>query len=181
MKVNNKINIAIVDDSKADARILQRFLLKISYWKIESHIFYNQDDLLNSISTHFDIIFIDYLLGDIDGIELIKKLKKKQIKSAFILLTGFGNEKIAIETLRVGATDYLNKNDLNTEIVVKTIRHAIERQKDEEKIKFTQNILENVIAKTQTVFIILDIQGFLLDANNVFIDLIQLSDYKLTI
>lgn len=57
----------------------------------------------------FDVCVLDLKMEDMDGIEVLKVLKKMSPDLSVIFLTGHGSEQAAIEGLRFGATDYLMK------------------------------------------------------------------------
>ncbi len=178
----NKVNIIVVDDNPADARLLLRYINRLSNWEINALLLDNRKSFLSEIQGFKpDIAFVDYLLGEVDGIELIKQAKEKRTSTAYVLLTGYGNEKLILDAFRAGAADYLNKNDLNLELVEKTIRHLIYRKFEDEKLKFTQNILSTVIDKTHTAYAVLDLNGFLLKANAVFLEFVNQKEFKLAI
>jgi PAS domain S-box-containing protein len=57
----------------------------------------------------YDCILSDYLMQEMDGLELLKAVRHRSIDTPFIFLTGQGSEKIAAEALRFGADDYFTK------------------------------------------------------------------------
>ena len=64
-----------------------------------------------------DLMLLDYSLPDINGRELIETLNKKQIPlPPFIITTGQGDERIAVDMMKLGAMDYLIKDNLFLEI-----------------------------------------------------------------
>lgn len=76
-----------------------------------------------------DVILLDYLLPDEDGLEFLQKLRENlnNSQSAVIMLTGQGDERIAVRAMKNGAQDYLVKNHLTPEILQSAIHHAVER------------------------------------------------------
>lgn len=79
------------------------------------------------LENNFDIILIDRMLPDIDGIEILKKIKKESINTPVILLTALGSLTDRVTGLYSGADDYITKpfefNELMARIRVQ-IRHA---------------------------------------------------------
>jgi signal transduction histidine kinase len=76
-------------------------------------------------NTHFDCIFLDYLLPDRDGLGLIQELYSMGVKVPTIVLTGQGDEQIAVEIMKAGASDYLSKTRVSPETLAQTLRNAI--------------------------------------------------------
>lgn len=57
----------------------------------------------------FDIILLDFLLIDMDGLEFLNELKRRELDTPVIFLTGQGSEKVAVAAMKLGASDYLTK------------------------------------------------------------------------
>jgi two-component system, sensor histidine kinase and response regulator len=66
-----------------------------------------------AISHHFDCIFIDYRLPDGNGIELLQKLREQGIRVPMISLTGQNDDRVAVELMKAGASDYLSKTQIS--------------------------------------------------------------------
>src|SRR5262249_49190433 len=91
------------------------------------------------------IYLIDHLLGEGTGLDLIIHATYRGCKLPMILLTGVGNRELDIKALRAGADDFLPKTMLNTEMLERTIRHALQR--------YDQHILyEQEQARFKTLF-----------------------------
>jgi len=169
----NELKILIIDDNQADANLLRRLLIKLEHWKLNIQTVSSGDDakaLLTNYTPH--IVFVDYLLGGENGIELIKQLKQIETNAAFILLTGFGSETLAAEALRIGASDYIRKDDRSLETLDRTIRHIVAKSEAELKLKQTEYKLQNVLAKTGTGLLILSATGQILDMNEALMKMV---------
>ena len=95
-------------------------------------------------SQHIFLMLLDYKLADITGKELLQKLSDENIEVPFIFMTGFGDERIAVEIMKLGAKEYLVKSGdfLNQiPIVVKRIVKEIE---NDEKFNRMQKELESL-------------------------------------
>jgi len=74
----------------------------------------------------FDLIFSDIKMPEMDGIELLVQLKEKEIEVPIIMISGHGNIETAVECIKKGAFDFIEKPiDLNRLLV--TVRNALER------------------------------------------------------
>ncbi len=87
----------------------------------------------------FEIALIDLKLPDIDGIDLIRKLKKSDIDAKFIVMTAFGPIERAVEAMRLGAYDFLTK-PLDVEQLIVLINRILEDQ---------QRYYENILLKEE--------------------------------
>ena len=81
--------------------------------------------VLRSNVCHLDLILLDYRLPDIDGLQLIANIQSLDLNLPLIVLTGQGDEKIAVEMMKAGAADYLAKSAIEPTSLVKSISSAI--------------------------------------------------------
>ena len=135
---NTSVHVAVIDDSRADARFLERLMTNLSGWKIEVTIYDSPDDAF----IHFkalppDVLIIDYLLGmgRMNGIEVMERFQADGLNTALILMTGHGGEKVAADALRAGAMDYLIKDSLTAENLARSLRYVCERKKSHEALQ----------------------------------------------
>ncbi|MEG4028948.1 MULTISPECIES: response regulator [unclassified Microcoleus] len=82
--------------------------------------------LLNQIfECKFDCVFLDYGLPDGDGLSLVKHLREAGLKVPLIVLTGQGDEQIAVELMKAGASDYIAKNKLSPDSLSRSLSNAM--------------------------------------------------------
>ena len=77
----------------------------------------------------FDVLLLDYVLGKADGLDWLKRLKRRADCPPVIFLTGAGNESVAVQALKSGAFDYLRKHDLSKARLIEAVRAALDEQK----------------------------------------------------
>lgn len=73
----------------------------------------------------FDCVFLDYRLPDGDGLTLVKSLREVGLKVPLIVLTGQGDEQIAVELMKAGASDYIVKGKLSSDTLSRSLHNAI--------------------------------------------------------
>ena len=121
--------ILIVDDSAEDRETYRRYLSKefISIYKIveaESA----EDGLEQLASIQPDLILLDYLLPDLDGLEFIEELKTQtEHIPPIIMLTGQGNEVVAVKAMKMGVQDYLVKGKLTPENLTSSVKNILQK------------------------------------------------------
>lgn len=122
--------ILIVDDSETDRQSYRRYLTKSD---LSSCSILETDsgeaglDLCQQYAP--DVILLDYLLPDIDGIEFLEALKAADRPlPPIVVLTGQGTEQVAVQAMKLGAQDYLVKGLLSPEQLIYAIRRVLNRQ-----------------------------------------------------
>ena len=91
---------------------------------------------------HYDLAMFDYRLGEINGIELLRNIRKQGCDIPIILFTGQGDQEVAVEAMKAGATDYLTKGKLSIESVTQSIRYALGLRKEAELRKRAEEKLK---------------------------------------
>src|SRR6478609_1063101 len=114
--------ILIIDDDRDMRTLLTKYLVKNDYQVIEATNGKNALEVLELSEP--DLILCDFRLGDTDGTSLLLKIKQKHAHVPVIFITGYGDIKIAVEVMRLGAFDYVTKPLLPEEILL-TIKHAL--------------------------------------------------------
>ncbi len=129
------LNLLVVDDDDVDRERIYR-ILKSS--DIDTNIKEaDSADVAIRLLTQgkFDCIILDYRLGATDGIVLLEKIiHTQEQKMAIIMVTGLGDEEIAANVMRLGASDYLNKNQLKPPQLIRAIYNAVHRAELENKL-----------------------------------------------
>ncbi|MEL6438198.1 MAG: ATP-binding protein [Cyanobacteria bacterium J06621_8] len=91
--------------------------------------------ILASARGNFDLILLDYRLPDIDGLRLIAHIQRLGLDLPIIVLTGQGDEEIAVEIMKAGAADYLSKNKIDPNNLTKAINSAIRLHNAEQAVE----------------------------------------------
>lgn len=137
--------ILIIDDSAEDQAVYRRYLTRSFGDSLEIVVYSSGVTGLTYLTENaVDCILLDYQLPDMTGTDILKEIvENKKSEAPVIMLTGQGNEKVATEAFKFGASDYLVKNDLDQQILHKTITNVIEKlaqstkiREQEAKIKF---------------------------------------------
>ncbi|MCB0163196.1 MAG: response regulator [Anaerolineae bacterium] len=130
------IKVLLIEDNPGDAYLI-KFLLKESITaefqvKNAGHLGKGLDLLENE---DFDVILLDLQLPDSHGIETLEKVQQHVLHIPIVLLTGLDDEAFALEAVREGAQDYLVKGKIESDLLVRTLKYAIERKQAEQMIR----------------------------------------------
>ena len=170
-----KFSILLIDDDEVDRMTVKRALKKAHFPALFSEVENGKDAIVqlkecpsnvvnitenDSCSTKFrnprnifDLILLDYRLPDIDGLQLIAELNALNLDFPIIVLTGQGDEEIAVEMMKAGAADYFSKSKIEPNSLAKSIRNAIRINQAEKAVEFANQRLrasnELLILKNQ--------------------------------
>ncbi|HEX2867025.1 MAG TPA: sigma-54 dependent transcriptional regulator [Ignavibacteriales bacterium] len=115
--------VFIVDDEKAISKLLTYWVK--DKWKYKTEVFENGQDMLKRLSSVIpDLILLDIMLPDIDGIEILKRVKQFDENIPVIMLSAQGSIEVAVEALRLGAFDYFPK-PIDTQRLEPAVKNAI--------------------------------------------------------
>ncbi|MBU7584468.1 MAG: PAS domain S-box protein [Nostoc sp. TH1S01] len=170
------LTILIIDDSPEDREVYRRYLLQdqeYSYTILESSSGEKALELYRQSST--DCILLDFLLPDMDGLEFLAELPKlaKPVMPAVIMLTGYGNEAIAVQAMKSGVQDYLVKGQTTARRLHSTIHSAVaqvklrqELQQSEARLRESQQFIERIAETTPGIMYVHD----LLEQRNLYLN-----------
>lgn len=80
-----------------------------------------------ALHQHFDLIFSDIKMPEMDGVELLALLKEKEVDAPIVMISGHGSIETAVECIKKGAFDFIEKPiDLNRLLI--TVRNALEKK-----------------------------------------------------
>lgn len=125
-KTKSFIKLLLVDDERSFVDVIAKRMSKrnINVTKAFSGI-----EALQAVrKTNFDVTVLDLKMEDMDGIEVLKILRKMDPGLSVIMLTGHGSEEAAREGIKLGAADYLTK-PCDFEKLLSKIRAALKHRK----------------------------------------------------
>jgi PAS domain S-box-containing protein len=123
------IKALLIEDNPADARLIEEMLKESVTIDFTLESFNRLSKGIEYLNDHIvDIVLLDLSLPDSTGIETFEKLYKHAPHVPIIVLTGVNDEQLAIESLRSGLQDYLVKNKIDGDLLIRSIRYAIERK-----------------------------------------------------
>ena len=143
--------ILLVEDNPGDAFIIQQLLLqKMSQDDSLPQVQFTQVEQLEEALQHlennpednaFDAILLDLSLPDSHGLETVAAVRDRAPHLPIVILTGLRDEALALRAVQQGAQDYLVKGQFSPEILLRSIRYAIERQRIETHLQQQTHLL----------------------------------------
>jgi sigma-B regulation protein RsbU (phosphoserine phosphatase) len=153
------VNILLVEDNMGDARLFQELLAEArSAFSIE-HVRKLSEAIERLTRGGIDVVMSDLSLPDTHGLDTFQKLREAAPQVPVIVLSGLDDEKLAVETVRLGAQDYLVKGRADTHSLVRSIRYALNRVAGERKLAEERNLLRSVINNLLDSIYVKDVRG----------------------
>lgn len=136
------VKLLLIDDSPHDVELtlltLESNGLKMKPVVVFDHIAAREALL----AQRFDVIVCDVLLPSSSGFQVLEVAKQIAPETPFIFLSGMFGEQQAVETMRLGAVDYVLKQNLK--VLPKAVRRAVLEVREREKRHAAENALEEV-------------------------------------
>ncbi len=158
--MNEDALIHLIDDEPIIHEVLGQ-LLESEGFKVE--ISASGEEALKKFEDQkFDLILLDLLMPGLDGLEVLKQIKKIDPEALVIIITAYASVESALTAIKMGAYDYIQKPFKNDELLM-TIRRALEhRRLQEENIRLRHELkkkfsFENIIGKSQAMMNVFDL------------------------
>jgi DNA-binding NtrC family response regulator len=120
------LRLLVVDDDEFDRLAVRRFL-KASSLRTSLDEAATQDEALDHLAGNtYDCILLDYYIPGVAGHALLAKVRDVAPEVPVVIFTGRGDEEVAVEMMKAGATDYLPKASLTPERLGASLRHAFD-------------------------------------------------------
>lgn len=131
IKDKKRYNILIIEDNPGDYLLVEEFLLENIYLPniLHAHSFKEAKQYLIIQKESFDVILMDLTLPDKAGDELVTEMVSFLPHCPIVILTGYTDIDFSIQSISRGISDYILKDDLNANMLYKSIIYAVERKK----------------------------------------------------
>ena len=122
------VRVLLIEDDEDDFVFTRDLLKKVHGTPFQLDWKPSYEEGLASIErAEHAVCLVDFQLGARTGLDLIREAVRKRVKTPFILLTGKGDREVDFESMRLGASDYLEKSRLTSDGLERAIRYALDR------------------------------------------------------
>ena len=125
------IKLLLIEDNPGDARLIREMLSEIPHTKFVLEQAGSLNEAVGRLSSaeDIDVVLLDLSLPDSSGLETFRRLQETLPQFPVIVLTGLADETVGVNALQAGAQDYLLNGKVDGDLLSRSIRYAIERQR----------------------------------------------------
>ncbi len=189
--MKTKLRTLIVEDSDDDAFLLvhqiKENMIDVEFRQVET-----PEEMCSALmQENWDVILSDYHMPNFSGLEALAIAKELDVNIPFIIVSGTIGEELAVQAMRLGAHDYLMKNNL--ERLVPAIQRELKeaetraenkllkkKNEEAEAIKLSETKFKNLIADMHVGVLMFNSEGILLLSNNEALELLDLTEDQIT-
>lgn len=132
----SEVRVLLIEDDENDYVWIRGMLSDITSSRFRLDWISTYEKAASEIGRfRYDVYLIDYRLGIRNGLELLRELIRKGCNAPIIMLTGMGDHGVDLEAMRIGAADYLVKDQTNADLLERSIRYSIKAKQMEEGLR----------------------------------------------
>jgi DNA-binding response OmpR family regulator len=150
--MSEALQILVIEDNPADADLIRELLPATgpTSFQIES-VARLADAVIRLKDEGHDLVLLDLGLPDSQGLQTLRRLRQAAPGVAVIVLTGTDDNELGLAALHEGAQDYLAKGQINRNLMVRSIRYALEREKILDDLRQARAAAETALATVKTL------------------------------
>ncbi len=149
MLMDRVFKVLVIDDDAVDRMTVARAFNGADF---QTEIFEAIDcksGIALAVSHQFDCIFIDYRLPDGNGVELLHKLREQGIRIPIVSLTGQNDDRVAVELMKAGASDYLSKAQISPAQLRQVFQNVMRVHNAEIAVELAHHQREELLAQKE--------------------------------
>ncbi|MDZ7970098.1 MAG: response regulator [Nostoc sp. DedSLP03] len=153
MAGENIIKVLLVEDNPGDVLLLQELFKEVTTVAVELMPVERLSEAVNYLTNEtFDVILLDLSLPDSQGLQTFVIAHNQAKATPIIVLTGINDETLATSAMQQGAQDYLVKGQVTGDLLVRSMRYAIERQRADNALRQSEERFR-VALKNSPIFV----------------------------
>ncbi|RPJ04304.1 MAG: PAS domain S-box protein, partial [Deltaproteobacteria bacterium] len=135
LMTDDRLKILLIEDNPADALLVKEMLAQTRSFSCElTHVDRFEKCGMLPDRERVDIVLLDLTLPDVQGLETVVKTCDIMAGKPIVVMSGIEDEDLAIKALQEGAQDYLVKGQVDSDLLARSIRYAMERKLSEDSL-----------------------------------------------
>lgn len=123
-----RLRVLLIEDNPGDVRLIKEMLVEAKHTAFELESFERlTDGLARLTEDQFDVVLLDLSLPDSTGLDTFVTFNSAAPDLPVVILSGFNDEVAAVECVNAGAQDYLIKDEVNSHLLIRSLRYAVAR------------------------------------------------------
>jgi signal transduction histidine kinase len=140
------INALLVEDNPLDARLIREYLSEARGAPFSLECVDNLSGALEQLAQERpDVLLLDLGLPESQGLDTLSRVLARAPQTPVVVLTGLDDQQLAYRAVAEGAQDYLVKGRVDGELLVRSMRYAIERRRTQEALRQYSEKLEQMV------------------------------------
>jgi two-component system, cell cycle sensor histidine kinase and response regulator CckA len=173
------LSVLLVEDNPGDARLIQELVKDPAHGAHRPEVTSSLAAALGLLGQRvWDVVLLDLGLPDSQGLETFTRVHAAHPKVPIVVLSGLGDTTVALEAVRLGAQDYLNKNDLTAELLGRALLYARERHRAEQKQRDAALHWQATFDAIGDAVCLLDPQQRIVRCNKAMLDLLGITSER---
>ena len=136
--------VLVVDDEPVVIKSCQRILTDAGYEVDTAQS--GCEGMRRALQEKFDLVMTDLKMPDLDGMELVRELKREQPSMAVVIITGYGTVPSAVEATKLGVSDYVEK-PFTPDRITEAANRALRPAREETKPRIEAGIVKEVLRR----------------------------------
>ena len=173
--ITQPLKVLIVEDDLVDRKSLQRSLSQSTLSVSDTKFADRLDTALKLLAEeHFDVVFLDLGLPDSQGIGSFSAVCAKNPSVAVIVVSGLDDAETTVMAAKKGVQDYLVKGEVDSNLLARTVRYAIERKKVGEQLRQAEEKYRMQFEGSLDAIFVIDAEtGMIIDCNPAATKLVE--------
>jgi PAS domain S-box-containing protein len=123
--MDSPLKILLVDDDEVDRTMIRRAVIASGVAAEFQEVSRGHSAVEALKKGAFDCALLDFRLPDAEGLSILRQARDAGVTTPIIMLTGQGDEQLAVELMKAGASDYLSKTRLSRKLLGHAVRHSV--------------------------------------------------------
>jgi CheY-like chemotaxis protein len=170
-ETSETMKVLLIEDNPGDARLIQEMVSEADGAEFDlEHVDRLSTGLERLSVKDVDVVLLDLELPDSSGFDTFTSVQAQVPEVAIVVLTGLEDKTVVNNALQAGAQDYLSKNQLDSNLLMRSMRYAIERKKAERRLEHLNSVLKAIRNVNQLIIVEKDRGSLLQEACDALIE-----------